>query len=563
MRSLVGLVRAGPLPRGSGRQLPSPPHLFPPSPLSPLRPFWLLLLMCVAHQIRGGLMSSSVFVPSVLAESTEVSHAAATSSCPTILGMNGPPSLTVRVGAGYMADTGSSLNLSEVVWVGPECLGVFTGSPTILQLAPNRSNSSTSRSSSNNSSSMKNTLPGTTETSRTQSLSTTPPSPAPVLPSSQSPPPLMLAAHDYFGASTRNVLKEVFASSDGGVTWRARGHVQGIYWANLFQNRPYDDYVYMLGTNGTDIHKVSPPNLLPLKGGPVVITRSKDAGLTWCPPVTLFNGSFATGPTPIIRVNGTLYRSMEGPDDPDKALVIWARADADLLSPASWSVSHGPDGRNGLMVRDAGPGPNGHTYSSWQEGSAVEGPDGAIVNLLRLNGQSSDSANAAAYTQLDTQTGVLKFVRWVQGPFSASKFVVRRHYGYASPPRYFALSTNITQAERSIDAKARNNLVLSTSPDLRTWHVCRTLARDDTGFNSVDSAHYTGFEYPDWQFDDNADRIGGSGSGGSGGGGGDIVAVVRTAYRGAVSAGSSNRMTFMRVRDYAAACDLPPPTRPA
>jgi hypothetical protein len=104
--------------------------------------------------------------------------------------------------------------------------------------------------------------------------------------------------------------------------------------------------------------------------------------------------------------------------------------------------------------------------------------------------------------------------------------------------RYFAVSTNITDEALALGAiGARNNLVLSSSSDLINWRICKTLLRDDTGFQPADSAHYTGFEYPDWEFD-----------------GEDLVVGVRTAYRGAVSAGSSNRMTALRVRNYAVAC---------
>lgn len=235
-----------------------------------------------------------------------------------------------------------------------------------------------------------------------------------------------------------------------------------------------------------------------MQGGPVVISRSKDGGATWCRPVTLFNGSYATGPTPIVAANGVLYRSMEGPDNPSKALVVRARrADgktlapptptpmphphqdftrrpsallcvlrgvfsaglvwpysshlgrgmqisapetADLLDPASWKQSVGPGGENGIVIADAGPGPDGARFSSWQEGSAVEGPDGRIVNLLRVNGQTARVANVAAYTVLDNVTNTLSFVKWVRGPFSESKFVVRRDPTSATP-LYFAVST--------------------------------------------------------------------------------------------------------------------------
>ena len=157
----------------------------------------------------------------------------------------------------------------------------------------------------------------------------------------------------------------------------------------------------------------------------------------------------------------------------------------------------------------------------------------------------------------------------MDGPFGSSKFVVRRA-APAAGSEYYALSTNITAEAVAVGATgARNNLVLSTSRDLRSWRVCRTLLADDTGFSVADSARYTGFEYPDWKFD-----------------GADIVAGVRIAYRGAASGksvmnaiackhaitqirltgcvcrhesmgrsgGSSNRMTVLRVVGYAAAC---------
>jgi hypothetical protein len=108
---------------------------------------------------------------------------------------------------------------------------------------------------------------------------------------------------------------------------------------------------------------------------------------------------------------------------------------------------------------------------------------------------------------------------------------------------YFAVSTNVTEEALFLGSVgARNNLVLSTSTDLVTWRVCCPLAQDDTGFSAADSLRYTGFEYPDMEFD-----------------GADMMVGIRTAYRGAVSGGSSNRMTSLRVQGYRARCGLPPP----
>ena len=38
--------------------------------------------------------------------------------------------------------------------------------------------------------------------------------------------------------------------------------------------------VYLLGTHGDDHHVISPPNTVPMKGGPVTISKSTDSGVT-------------------------------------------------------------------------------------------------------------------------------------------------------------------------------------------------------------------------------------------------------------------------------------------
>lgn len=161
------------------------------------------------------------------------------------------------------------------------------------------------------------------------------------------------------------------------------------------------------------------------------------------------------------------------------------------------------------------------------------GPDQAVYNLLRINHQSSSFHNVAGLTKLINNQ--LEFVDFVNRPFGTSKFVVRRHDPTGV---YYSLSTDVTpEAVKAGIIGARNHLVLGTSPDLRQWRTCATVLQDDTGFNANFSAKYTGFEYPDWIFD-----------------GSDIVVAVRTAYRGAVSAGSSNRLTTTVVRDFATVC---------
>lgn len=141
--------------------------------------------------------------------------------------------------------------------------------------------------------------------------------------------------------------------------------------------------------------------------------------------------------------------------------------------------------------------------------------------------------NVAGLTRLVGNN--LVFETYVSGPFGTSKFVVRQHNGSGA---YYALSTDVTpEAAAAGLIGARNHLVLATSADLRVWRTCTTVLEDDTGFVANDSVKYTGFEYPDWIFD-----------------GSDIIVAVRTAYRGAVSSGSSNRLTTKRVEGFASLC---------
>jgi hypothetical protein len=71
---------------------------------------------------------------------------------------------------------------------------------------------------------------------------------------------------------------------------------------------------------------------------------------------------------------------------------------------------------------------------------------------------------------------------------------------------------------------------------MKDWTERVVLLKDDTGFTVNDSIKYTGFHYVDWQFD--------------GTDGTDIIMLVRTAYRGAVSYHNSNRLTYKRISNW-------------
>ena len=418
-----------------------------------------------------------------------------------------PPAARVRVGGGYLADT-SFTNLSQLMWVGPECTHVFTGSPTHVQHQG-----------------------------------------------------AWIAATDYFGATTYNDTKPIFRSDDGGINWRLVANVTGIYWANLFA---VGDDLYLMGTQGDDLHKVppglpdacvgrwrvrqallarrfdaffalaggarsrwrvrqallarrfseltataslaslvfappmqvSPPNKEPMKGGPVVLSRSIDGGHSWSTPSVVLRGSYQTGPTPMATLNGVIYRTMEDSSVGVGALVMWARTTDDLLDASSWQHS---------APLTAPPAPADGRRRDWQEGNALVAPSGEIWNVLRVNGQTAAFHNVVGIAVLDTKTRSLSFKQYASGPFGPSKFHILRDgdgdgdgdggTGSGAQPAaaYYALSTNVTDAAAAAGIYgARNNLVLSKSLNLVDWTVCERVLYDDTGLSFNDSAKYVG-----------------------------------------------------------------------
>jgi len=237
----------------------------------------------------------------------------------------------------------SSLPIKPILWVGPECLNVFTGSPAILRVGSE-----------------------------------------------------WFFTHDFFGTTSFNRSKQLYVSRDEGRSWSLRATVSGMYWSNLFKGR--NGSVYMHGVNGDDNHVITPPNTKALKGGPVVIAKSSDGGYTWTIPSVVLQGSFQTAPTPSIMVNGTIFRSMEESTVTKErhavgvgAFIMWAPADADLLHASSWH-------RSSSIA--APRGPNNETLG-WQEGSVVESPSGEVWNILRVNGQTVNFYNKACHSPSD------------------------------------------------------------------------------------------------------------------------------------------------------------------
>eukprot|EP01062_Namystynia_karyoxenos_P053463 TRINITY_DN43297_c0_g1_i1.p1 TRINITY_DN43297_c0_g1~~TRINITY_DN43297_c0_g1_i1.p1 ORF type:complete len:223 (+),score=70.59 TRINITY_DN43297_c0_g1_i1:632-1300(+) len=207
-----------------------------------------------------------------------------------------------------------------------------------------------------------------------------------------------------------------------------------------------------------------------------------------------------------------------------EATCLHADARANLTDPGSWAwAAPLPFNRSWLPAEWKVDNPG------YLEGNMVEGPDGAMYNLLRLNSRPTEG-NYAVLLRLDGSGGAggrFVFDSVVRLPGGHTKFVVRRD---PVSGLYFTLSNPNTDPAYP---DQRNVLALCASPDLRNWRRVLDLLSDDTGLSPPDSVKYTGFHYADWQID-----------------GADIIYLVRTAYRGAVSYHNSNRITFKRLRDF-------------
>jgi|EP00945_MAST-04E_sp_MAST-4E-sp1_P001041 hypothetical protein len=348
--------------------------------------------------------------------------------------------LECRVGRGTLPD--STLNLTEVVWVGPENKQIYVGSPSIARV-PN------------------------TE--------------------------VYISSHDFF-FNTLNVTVQVFSSagSRGVGEWKYTGNVSGLYWANLF---PHGDYIYMMGVSQGD-DKMS-------RG--VSITRSKDFGKTWETPAILFPAIpgklfYHCAPTPtLLSTDGRLYRAFEVNHDYSGALIVSTKDavsdDTDLMDPSVWRSSSIETLSEAMIPSTWG----NKTKFGWQEGNAVE-MNGEVYDILRVDGQTNQTYNKAALLKLDSESNVLTFQQMIDFPSTSSKFVIR--YDQTSG-HFYTLSNNVTPEARALGTiYARNHLVLARSTDLVHWDICKTLLQDDTGFGPIDSARFTGFHYVDWIFDE-------------------------------------------------------------
>ena len=402
----------------------------------------------------------------------------------------------------------------------------------------------------------------------------------------RAPDGALLASHDFFvqpavaGWDQRNDNVSVYRSVDGGVEWtHVAGPLAGTYWAQLFVHRrsggggggggaaapTTDSRVYLLGVH---------------RGVSIVIRDGGHTGTTWGAAVPVINGSdfgqvFDVAPSPVVVTSGGRLShacSLGG-----RPAVISARADADLMDPASWSLSEPAQPAATLPVPTHWNWPTGSTR--FGEGALVTGAPGQPTRLLsrlsftsppwpsachagngRVGGNCDlctmhcqprpppPAVNKAAWFVLHqngagnctSEHGCLVFDRLATVPGGQCKMAIT----YDEETRgYWSLGNHVTTPQAATGVHwwgARNNLTLSYSQDLSSWRVLSRVLYDDTGLPHEQSLIFTGFHYADMLVD-----------------GRDLLCLVRTAYRGAANMHDSNRITMKRVSNFRALLTTP------
>ncbi len=322
-----------------------------------------------------------------------------------------------------------------------------------------------------------------------------------------------LASHDFFGPASREFERasgRLYRSSDKGVTWSHVHDFDGFFWTGLFV---HGKDVFLMGT---DKHH-----------GNMIIRRSSNSGRNWSGPSVLAVGEWHTAPMPVIASGDRVWRAVEDAHSSNKwgeryrARMMSAPQDADLMKSESWTISN-------ALARN--PDWLGGGFRAWLEGNAVVGPDGELLDILRVD--TPNLPEKAALVRISADGSTARFdpnKDIVDFPGGAKKFTIRKD---PTEPGYWALSSIVPDdsSYAGPPSSIRNTLALLFSPDLRKWEVRCLLLRHPDPWKH-------GFQYVDWLFD-----------------GPDLIAVCRTAWEdregGARNNHDANFLTFHRWKDF-------------
>jgi hypothetical protein len=319
-----------------------------------------------------------------------------------------------------------------------------------------------------------------------------------------------VASYDTFGPQSTADTVSIAVSHDKGASWLTRPDVIGQYWSSLFS---VGNVLYLFGTDRAM--------------GVPVLRRSIDDGMTWSVPNDTSTGRFSytgryiTAPVPVIVDNGRIWRCFESVESGDlKEVVLSAPSHTDILDTKNWTqTSHLGSSRSWLDG----------TFLSWEEGNIVQTESGGVAAVLRVNATKGEEKVAVITVAADGRSLIFNpATDFVNFPGGGKKFTIRYD---RQTNLYWTLTNAVPEAgeNRNLE-RVRNTLALMSSPDLHNWKIQKIL------LYHPDVARH-GFQYADWQFDQN-----------------DIVAVIRMAFDdkdgGARSQHDSNYIAFVRFASF-------------
>ena len=376
-----------------------------------------------------------------------------------------------------------------------------------------------------------------------------------------------LVSHDYFGGgSSQNTLGQTFLylSANRGTNWTLLGQINQMVAGTADTNGCFWNHFFQL--NGA-LYSIANANG---NGGPMVIRRSTNNGALWTyinPPPDNTGRLFASqswdpGQSSVLKY-GRIWMDAERVQSStfgdNFIAALSAPTNADLLSPANWSLST-------TVVRNTAWLTN--TFVGWLEGNCLLDTNGGLVLMMRVDNRYANGAaigGKAALIRVNYLGGTNATTSFSGGNFdptdpNGSGFVdypggcTRSTVRWdAASQKYWTLCNYIPRAFRNNAYNAerfRGILALASSPNLRDWTIQRFVMFDDriysndaatvaAAFNSSSIGYETayGFQYADWQFD-----------------GDDLVATVRTAFcdnnGGPNSGHNANYYLFTRVTNF-------------
>lgn len=321
----------------------------------------------------------------------------------------------------------------------------------------------------------------------------------------------MLVSMDVYKHLRGQNLTKIFASYDDGKTWHYQTDLFPCFWGKLFEFR---GALYMLAFT--------------TEYGNMIIGRSEDEGRTWTDFVTLFPGSgnrYCGGPhrapLNILEHEGRLWTAVDfgtWEKNGHSSGVMSVSVDADLLDPASWTVSdflnYDPSWEGAAVGESKG----------CLEGNMVLLPDGTLCNFLRYQiQQCQPSYDRAMVLKVDPAhpEKKLEFYRVIEFMGGLTKFSITFD---PVTGRYVALINRVVNPQKPM---ARNVLSLVYSEDAIHWHYVQDVVDCSDYENAVEKI---GMQYPDLAID-----------------GEDLVWVQRTAMNNATNFHDSNYITFHRL----------------